>query len=899
MDNNKMDNDTKQTLLETSEKRHNEFVNDQKKQNNKANQYNKLIKKVDNGASVNADTIQKLGNEINIFVDDQKNTAPAKNIGCFKSKYNMTYKSDMKTFDHPNVVGTLGSNFTFDDCKKAAVLANKPYFAIGPGYTDDIPNSKVCIVGEGSEVFDFDTGKEAVEVVEYDNLLSSNKHFVSNGGNPNGFLGIKDGTINFYSNTNNYFTSYDNIFNYSVLSNTSYYNIDNENIKDYLIATNDPYYLKNPDARINYLAQELLNNNDNDVNSFQKVNQTICNRLTGTGKVCVGYTHVRNQDGSNIVYFFNKLPSDLKITNAVNRTNNNFLLADTYAKIEYPDTYLTINNDGSLTFLRKKSGDFPEKTYTLIPTDTETSNIISSKNFINNRKYGKNFLKNGESLYHNEFIASDNGKYRARVKQDGNLVIERATYGCYKDQYGNEVGSNTFNLKNSKEPNINIYSVNGGDYNINTNTKLVGGEVIEYINTNNQGDCLKKCNANQECSAFSYIDEQQKCIFYKNSKNTPSEYNKKYPDKLFEKTNDNNNVDKQSDVGKLGYIDNTGKLLEYSPEDISFKDEYYQPQLDIVYKVKDTRQNYYSDSTDPKNTVGNRNDNYFSSTIPSQDILITNPDMMNKKNEYDQLPEYISPYYEGVSDLTDKCKDKCSSTENCAGFSTGTMGENSTKQQCFLYNKEVYQKGEKTSAKNMKTYMKKVTPKNDISITNQVVKTDETTWNSFPHENDNMNKDVTNPAVNKQNAYNTKIGDILAEQKIQRNAEKSDNVEGYSNYREGFDIDAYQKLYEDRFNVYKQMKASRTPLKSALRSQETSMFGFKNMKEGMENNSEYAIRESKRQVLKDGNSTHTLQGALSDGSKEIEYATNNLIHWGILGVVTLILGNDLLNYSKS
>ena len=95
------------------------------------------------------------------------------------------------------------------------------------------------------------------------------------------------------------------------------------------------------------------------------------------------------------------------------------------------------------------------------------------------------------------------------------------------------------------------------------------------------------------------------------------------------------------------------------------------------------------------------------------------------------------------------------------------------------------------------------------------------------------------------------------------------------------------------------MKASRTPLKSALRSQETSMFGFKNMKEGMENNSEYAIREYKRQVLKDENSTHTLQGALSDGSKEIEYATNNLIHWGILGVVTLILGNDLLNYSKS
>ena len=37
MDNNKMDNDTKQTLLETSEKRHNEYLNDQKKQNNKEN----------------------------------------------------------------------------------------------------------------------------------------------------------------------------------------------------------------------------------------------------------------------------------------------------------------------------------------------------------------------------------------------------------------------------------------------------------------------------------------------------------------------------------------------------------------------------------------------------------------------------------------------------------------------------------------------------------------------------------------------------------------------------------------------------------------------------------------------------------------------------------------------
>ena len=179
-DNNKMSDVSKQLLLDNNKERHNEYVNDKKQQGDKVNNYNKLIKKVDNGASVNADTIKKLGNEVNIFVDDKTVTAPAKNIGCFKSKYNMTYKSDMKTFDHPNVIGTLGPNLTYDDCKRAAELAKKPYFAIGPGFTDDVPNSKICIVGESNEVFDFDTGKEAVHIVEYDNLLSSNSYFVEN-----------------------------------------------------------------------------------------------------------------------------------------------------------------------------------------------------------------------------------------------------------------------------------------------------------------------------------------------------------------------------------------------------------------------------------------------------------------------------------------------------------------------------------------------------------------------------------------------------------------------------------------------------------------------------------------------------------------------------------------------
>lgn len=907
-DNNKMNDETKQLLLDTGKKRHNEYVNDKKKQEIKGKQYSNLIKKVDNGASVNADTIKKLGNEVNIFVDDKTTNAPAKNIGCFKSKYNMSYKSDMKTFDHPNVIGTLGPNLTYDDCKRAAELAKKPYFAIGPGFTDDVPNSKICIVGESAEVFEFDTGKEALQVVEYDNLLSSNKHFVSNGGNPNGYLRVEDGTINFYSNTDNYFTSYDNIFNYSTVSNTSYYNIDHENLKDYLIATNDPYYLKNPDARVNYVGQEILNNNDNDINSFQKINQKICNRLTGSGKDCVGYTHIRNKDGSNIMYFFNELNNDLKITNAVNRNNNsNFTIVDTYAKIKYPDTHLTIKNDGSLIFFRKKSNDFPEKTYTLISSDTDTDNSLESKDFINNRKSGKNFLKNGESLHVDEFIASDNGKYRARVKKDGNLVIEKATYGCYKDQRGNEVGSNTFNLTTSLEPNINIYSVNGGDYNINTNTKLVGGEVIEYINTNNQGSCLKKCNANPECSSFSFIDDQQKCIFYKNSQNTPSEYDKNFSGKLYEKTKDNNNIDKTSDVGKLGYIDNTGKLLEYAPEDITFKDEYYQPTLDIVYKVKGTRQNYYSNKNNSLDS-SKRNDNYFSSTSPTEDILITNPKTFGKPNELGQLPEYVAPYFQGDSDLTQKCKDKCNSIDTCSGYSVGAIGENTTTQQCLLYNKEVYQKGEKTAVKNMKTYMKKVNPKNNISLTNQVVKSDENTWSSFPLGDTTMNKNITHSSVKKQNDYNETTGSILAtpgNQNTQNTVGGGEiegavegEVEGFSSFKEGFDIDEYHKLYEDRFKVYNQMKSSRTPLNSGIRKQETSMFGFQNMKEGM-TSSRNVIREYEQQTHRDKNNRHTQIGVLTNGNKDIEYNTNNLIHWGILGVITLILGNDLLNYSKS
>ena len=826
----------------------------------------RMINFAENGINVNSKTIRDNGAPINIFTtkyQSSNNVAPPVNLGCFQINYDNMRMSlgtqKQGNTKHSDILVKMGDNnvifpmvdaskysaglnvsgglsdmgaMTFDKCKNTAIASNKPFFAIGPG--SDTNDDKFCLIGDNSllEKLTHDNSfKKGYNIVEYDNLLKNNTKFNINKDNSGGSMKIKDGTINFYDANSAYFTSLDNLISYDAnQSDTSYYSI--ETYAENLLSTNDPYFSENPDIRINFFDQQGLNIPNDPHNMHQRM-QTICNNLPG----CVGYTHAVDQNNNNIFYLFKDMDEKFKIQAPIaqpefNSEGKNYKSMNSYTKADYStaNPVLKITNEGKLIFNRNN------KDVVLIDNSEENISMISpNTDFINKRKGNKNFMKEGEYLMPGEFLASNNGVYRAIMSDNGNLVMEKSLVGCSTDANGNFTGSaDPSVLSTINNPgNFSLYAVDGVDYNVNNNTTFPSTQITYFDNTN-KADCLVQCNNNERCSGFSFLKDINKCVLYQNiNKNKPAQ---------------NNNIDffdknvkpvmQDDSLGKLGYISERGILHEYNDEDITLTNEYYKPLMNTQ-------------------VVSNK--------------IFTNAESGDLKKELGAIDMHSYPIGADITSIEDVCKDKCNELEDCAGYSTKLLAP-FDQQLCITHNKEIYNlpKLPVDVSNKSQVSIKKPLGKSHISIPKGVVKVDTKTWNSF-RKGENMNPSIVSRKVKQLNRNKKQVYDSG----MNMQSDTYGTIETYTNVKNEPPSNSEIKRRAELIN-----QLQNTPIVE----ENTNMSdAVTNLRE------QHKINNQSRSIF---------EATAEHNQKNLDKNLDEIVTWGIIGVITLILGNDLINYTK-
>jgi hypothetical protein len=159
-------------------------------------------------------------------------------------------------------------------------------------------------------------------------------------------------------------------------------------------------------------------------------------------------------------------------------------------------------------------------------------------------KYGRNYMKTGETLAQDEWIGSNDGSIKLIMQTDGNLVLytsetksgcsvkNNITYGggwvnaVYKiDPTGNKASLGKVAYidpdANLKEYPSSLLSYSN-QYQIIKDADSAGND-IQQINptSNNEQGCIDACNANGDCAGFVYQPNGNYC-YLKNSAMYPS-----------------------------------------------------------------------------------------------------------------------------------------------------------------------------------------------------------------------------------------------------------------------------------------------------------------------------------------------------------------------------------------
>lgn len=216
-------------------------------------------------------------------------------------------------------------------------------------------------------------------------------------------------------------------------------------------------------------------------------------------------------------------------------TNINF---DCSSEVSNCVFYLILQDDGNLCLYR---GTDPSNNKGLI----WYSNTNGKQKSINpdwlatKGKYGRNYLKNNETLVAGEWIGSNDGSMRLELTKDGNLILytSEINSGCLKDQNGKIYGKENVNAvyklnsignkdnlgklayidsdsKLRQYPDSMIsYS---GDYQLYQGYDS-GGNDISSLQSNSIEDCKTSCNNNTKCAAFVYQSNTSTCWLKNNN----------------------------------------------------------------------------------------------------------------------------------------------------------------------------------------------------------------------------------------------------------------------------------------------------------------------------------------------------------------------------------------------
>jgi hypothetical protein len=167
-------------------------------------------------------------------------------------------------------------------------------------------------------------------------------------------------------------------------------------------------------------------------------------------------------------------------------------------------------------------------------------------------KYGKNWIASGSTLAAGDFIGSIDGSIYLIMQIDGNLVLytSQNTENCQKmkdDNIGGGVNANALyelsevgtpsnlgkiayidsDTKLKEYPSSLLEKSN--DYVLINNFDSVGNDINQITSNSNANECIKACNANEECAGFVFEPKGKTC-YLKNSNMYPASKRQYYQD---------------------------------------------------------------------------------------------------------------------------------------------------------------------------------------------------------------------------------------------------------------------------------------------------------------------------------------------------------------------------------
>jgi hypothetical protein len=210
-------------------------------------------------------------------------------------------------------------------------------------------------------------------------------------------------------------------------------------------------------------------------------------------------------------------------------TNINF---DCSSEVSNCVFFLILQDDGNLCLYR---GNDPSDNKGAIwctmsngKQKSKNPDWVSSKG-----KYGRNYLKNNETLATGEWIGSSDGSMRLEMTSNGNLVLytSELSAGCLKGNKGKTYGKNNINavyILNSVGNKNNLGKVAyidsdsqlreypdsmisySNDYQLYQGYDS-GGNDITSLPASTIDDCKNSCNNNSSCGAFVYQSNTSTC----------------------------------------------------------------------------------------------------------------------------------------------------------------------------------------------------------------------------------------------------------------------------------------------------------------------------------------------------------------------------------------------------
>jgi len=207
------------------------------------------------------------------------------------------------------------------------------------------------------------------------------------------------------------------------------------------------------------------------------------------------------------------------------------------------DYVLMLNDDGNLQLFRSIENNPTSLLLWETNKKDESGNIYDNWN-VSKSKFGRNYMKMGESLSTNEWISSNNSKHRLILQVDGNLVL----YTNYLNDvvcpikedgynYGGEMTNAIFQTNESVYPsNMGKLAYIDDDtilHEYDTSIKKNSNEYITFDNYNSASNdlqngvlttdlnsCYELCNENDKCYGLVYGKESKYC-YLKNSNTYP------------------------------------------------------------------------------------------------------------------------------------------------------------------------------------------------------------------------------------------------------------------------------------------------------------------------------------------------------------------------------------------